>query len=163
MKDRSNMTENKCPIWQTSATYEPRTGDFSIINSPRASGRYWIDGTAKALCQHLNDQDKVRLTSEIIDQRISGIELPKVNGDTIASAKKRKALRYGQKIERLFRWFNYENFQPGLHFKIDSSDDDSNKTLAEGRAWIEDTNEAQLEEYLALLVDDQYLTLLRAV
>jgi hypothetical protein len=145
-----------CPIWRTQAEIEPTTGDFSIVNSPRAGGRYWISGTDIALCAILSNQEKAFLTSELIEQRMAGVELPKIGSDTIALSKKRKSLAYSQKVDRFFKWLNFSKFQPGEEIRIKGLDAETD--LAEGKAWIEADTDVQIEKYIEILINDGYFS-----
>jgi hypothetical protein len=150
------MNSNTCAIWGTAATHEPKIGDFSVIKSHRAGGiQYRITGTAVTQCQHLNDSQKALLTSEIIDQYISGVEVPEIDSELIEQAKKRKALTHNQKLDRFFRWLRFQNLQPGLIITLVGPD--SIHDVPEGRAWIEDSNGVQLAAYVRLLIEDGFL------
>lgn len=65
------MDENKCPIWGTPAT-GVRDGDKQLWNSPRAGGPYGLTGTAATVVGNLNNDERVRLTTWIIDQNRLG-------------------------------------------------------------------------------------------
>ncbi|MFM9975925.1 MAG: hypothetical protein ACKVON_15290, partial [Beijerinckiaceae bacterium] len=79
------MNDKTCPIWGTNATFEPKVGDYEIVNSPRAGGRYWISGSQIATLEsnQLSDIQKALLTSELISERISGNDLPKIEEGSI--------------------------------------------------------------------------------
>lgn len=70
---------SSCPIWGTPT--RPTTifnGDGQNVDSPRAGGKYFVDGRAALIVNDLNDREKARLTTWLIKQRRLGVERPKI-------------------------------------------------------------------------------------
>ena len=83
--------ETTCPIWGTPATEISAFGDYGRnIDSPRAGGRYFIDGTAEILIEKCGDRVKVRITTWLVEQRRLGISRPIIHENTIREAKQRR-------------------------------------------------------------------------
>jgi nucleoside 2-deoxyribosyltransferase len=81
-----------CPIWKTSAQILENAGDYQVVDSPRAGGKYWISGTAIAQVGSLTDNAKRLLTTWICEQRQAGLEAPKVQSNIVALIKSRQVL-----------------------------------------------------------------------
>jgi hypothetical protein len=52
------MSAQPCAIWKTQAQVLESAGDFSVFDSPRAGGKYWISGSAITQVLPLNDYAK---------------------------------------------------------------------------------------------------------
>ncbi|MBB3149938.1 hypothetical protein FHS21_006397 [Phyllobacterium trifolii] len=71
-----------CAIWK-SRTYDSNRGvigDRFQYDSPRASGKYEITGSAKALVGFMSERQKAYLTTWLVDQHHAGNEWPVVTG-----------------------------------------------------------------------------------
>lgn len=110
------MNENaRCPIWGTPATeYPTGGGDRHAIDSPRAGGRYFISGTAKAMVERRVNSSKARLTTWLIDQRRLGVDHPEVNSDTIKDAEARRPLPIRERADRYLRYLASLEPYPGF-------------------------------------------------
>ncbi|MEQ1888932.1 MAG: hypothetical protein ABL951_07110 [Alphaproteobacteria bacterium] len=96
---------DKCPIWGTPATFEPKLGDYECVNSPRAGGAYRISGTAIAVLKQQNDVlIRARLTTWLVDQRRLGQERPEVNSNTIELVMQRQPLPVHERADRLLKY-----------------------------------------------------------
>jgi hypothetical protein len=92
----------KCAIWDTEAEiFEPSTGDFSCINSPRAAGKYIITGSAAATAGSLGNVEKALLTTWLIDNRRLGDSTPRVTTREIELAKTWRKLSVAERRDRL--------------------------------------------------------------
>ena len=68
-----------CPIWGTPIRPdELYRGDGRYVDSPRAGGKYFVDGRAAIMVDDLTDRKKTHLTTWMIEQRRSGVERPEV-------------------------------------------------------------------------------------
>lgn len=90
------MADGNCPIWGTRARYEPKVGDYEIIDSLRVGGRYQISDSFIAILESsdLSALQRALLTSELISERISGNDLPKIGDGYIPIIKERRSLHY---------------------------------------------------------------------
>jgi hypothetical protein len=82
----------KCAIWGTEAQLLESAGDFQVIDSPRAGGKYWISGTAIGQIIPFTDHAKRLLTTRLCEQRHTGVEIPRIRGDVLELIKSRQPL-----------------------------------------------------------------------
>lgn len=108
------MNEDKpCPIWGTpNNSTENYRGDGLYVDSPRAGGKYFVDGRAEILVGNLDVREKARLTTWMIEQRRLGVERPEVwsheneieskarRPDMTVHARADELLKYIQKMTR---------------------------------------------------------------
>ena len=90
----SQMKKHTCPIWNTPAALFPCNRDGSVIDSPRAGGRYFVSGTAKTILQNPEDHGEllqIRLTTWLVEQRGLGNDCPEILSGRIADARQRPA------------------------------------------------------------------------
>ena len=102
-----NNTLLPCPIWGKpyDATGSDRIDGTILINSDRTGGEYVIDQSAWRNLGNLEDVQKLRLTTMLVDQRLQGNVAPKVTVDLIDSAKNKPPLPVHERAERLLRYF----------------------------------------------------------
>ena len=106
------MSENDipCPIWGTPAKIVKDYGGAACIDSPRAGGRYIIEGwiivSMKLRVQKLDEATKARLTSWLINQRLLGEETPLITSETIEDAKQRRDLPVYERMDRFLRYLS---------------------------------------------------------
>lgn len=78
------MPYAKCPIWGTEASVEETTGDFQVITSERAGGKFLISGTALATLGNWNtskNAERAALSQAILEANINGDKLKIFSGD----------------------------------------------------------------------------------
>lgn len=93
--------DDHCPIWGTPAEIDHTKGDCSIVDSPRAGGKYWISGTAEEEVKSCNHRCKARLTTFLVDQRNGGNECPRVDSRRVKWAEDGEDLTVWVRAERL--------------------------------------------------------------
>lgn len=81
-----------CVVWGTSAVILESTGDYKILDSPRAGGKYWISGTAIAQLGSVDDRARILLTAWMCDQRHVGVDVPEVTSSVLETLKSRRLL-----------------------------------------------------------------------
>ena len=110
----------RCPIWGTPATEYPTTlgEDRRAFESPRASGWYFITGTAESMLLSRDAPLKARLTTWLIDQRRFGVEHPEVNCDTVKEAEARRPLPIRERADRYLRYLASLEPYPGLSIPV---------------------------------------------
>lgn len=101
--------KEKCPIWGAKAEFDPKIGDYDIVNSPRAGGKYKISGTAEAIAEGFADNEKVLLTDWLLEQRRLGVKLPEITSDTLEVIKKRRPLLVYERADNLLRYLEQKN------------------------------------------------------
>ena len=131
------MSENDipCPIWGTPAKIVKDYGGAACIDSPRAGGRYIIEGwiivSMKLRVQKLDDATKARLTSWLIEQRLLGEEAPLITPETIEDAKRRRNLPLYERANRLLRYLRSIEPSVGKQFWLGREESPG------ARAWLE--------------------------
>ena len=160
------MTD-KCPIWGTNCDSSERdlnTGTHIVRNSPRAGGGdYEIDVIGSEV-DDLNEEEKARLTSILIEQRRRGNPLPIITTDEVQRAKQNHPLPVSERADRLLIFLSERSSHIGeeldipgpriteiywaLGIQVSGNLDFS--PFESALAWSESTNETEL----AILIDD---------
>ncbi len=94
-----------CVIWNTRTHDSGRSisGDKFQYDSPRAGGGYEITGTAKELLGSLNNTQKARLTSWLVEQHDAGNEWPLLTSTEVDRVKNTAPLGLGERRDRLLK------------------------------------------------------------
>ena len=96
--------DQKCHIWGGAADVVG-VGDARIIDSPGAGGKYKITGTASAVLlgdsPPVGDDEKVKLTDWLIEQREAGEEVPVINEGVLRHIKTRLKKSMSERIKSL--------------------------------------------------------------
>ena len=121
---------------------EPGRDGFTL-DSPRASGRYFISGTAAAMVQNRDERLKARLTTWLVDQRRLGNRCPEVTSGSIEDATRYRDLTVRQRVDRLLRFVADETPGIGVAFLLTNQ-----KTTCAAMVWSESTG---MEEVWFLL------------
>jgi hypothetical protein len=142
------MSETTCAIWNTPAEQLEKAGDFVVLDSPRAGGKYWISGTAIGQIGSLTDNAKRLLTTWLCEQRRAGFQVPKVQSGVVELVKARKPLPIMVRVTAALRTFGDQIVQLGDQI-IFSGPDDTNtlRFLAE----TESRNVNEFTEVLRML------------
>ena len=105
------MTTNikNCPIWGTpleGATIQLIDSQNGITwngyDSPRAGGSYRV--ATDAAIGELSAEEKARLTTWLVDQRLQGNQSPGITETTIKSIKTKRSLQVHERADRLLRF-----------------------------------------------------------
>ena len=122
-----------CPIWNSPASIEPRTGHGVTVDSPRAGGRYFITDTAAAILKPHDENLNARLTSWLIEQRRLGVTCPKLSSTSIDEIAQRRSLSIRQRADNLLRYIHRQLPHIGMDFTFDL--DSSLITDPQGNGW----------------------------
>ena len=143
-----------CPIWEVSCIVHPHnsdTGAYLIENSFRAGGNYEIVSSAIYLIRgSMNDSEKARLTSFLVEQRMRGIAVPRITQDEVLRAKESNSLPVHERAERLLRLFVDQSSSIGAVLEIFPLDltrgqaRDEFKLTQSAMAWSESTIDEEL-------------------
>ncbi len=150
-----------CPIWGTpTKPTELFSGDGRNVDSPRAGGRYFVDGRAEIMVGQLDDREKARLTTWMIKQRRSGIERPEIwsyeneiessirRPDLTVHTRADELLKYIQKkTPHVGRAFLASDFLPDMFAYTESVDSEELQFLTDyliGKGWLEESTEATI-------------------
>ena len=115
------MGAAQCPIWRTVVDEpSPIAGDYTIVHSARAGGRYRISGSAAAEIEQarLSDRERAKLTTWIIEQGLLG-DLPEVTTTTLRVVKQRRNLQVYERADRLLRYFARSSDYIGTEIRFD--------------------------------------------
>ena len=134
----TNNNSDTCPIWRDpySSTISDRVDGTILINSDRTGGEYVIDAPALLNLTNLEDVQKARLTTLLVDQRLQGNVAPKVTVELIEDAKNKPPLPVHERAERLLRYFARKSGNIGNELDIG---DDSDPLCQDSMAWSEST------------------------
>ena len=163
-------TNSECPIWGAECIVRPfyvDTDTHFIENSFRAGGNYELASSALYIIREgMDDSDKARLTSFLVEQRMRGIAAPRITQDEALRAKKRSPLPVHERAERLLRLFVDQSSSIGAtlmllplkdsHLRYDKSNEPDITQLA--MAWSESTTDEELRFLTSYLVEQGWIT-----
>lgn len=102
-----------CPIWAVDCIVHPLNADTNthlVQDSFLAGGDYEIfpidSGT---VIKDLDDSERARLTSFLVEQRMLGVEVPRITWAEVLRAKESKPLPVHERAERLLRFLANAN------------------------------------------------------
>ena len=102
------MTEQKCFIWGTEATFK----GAQILDSPRAGGMYKIMmvdfDEIIFLIESFTDDEKIKLTDWLIEQREVGTKYPEITTKILESVKSRRKKAMSERIKSLISYLAKE-------------------------------------------------------
>ena len=107
-------TDN-CLIWNEvhastiTELWEPTGPTSSVlrghwVNSERAGGSYVLWQKTEPLVESLNDQQKARLTTWLIDQRNQGVAIPEITKEVLEYATNKRNLQAHERAKRLLQY-----------------------------------------------------------
>ena len=152
-----------CPIWETNAWLAPHSGDYELVNSPRAGGIFRIDGSAEEIPKFKDNSLKAKLTSWLIEQRQIGVDEPKISPEIIDLVELRKSITFSKKIENFFRFIEQKDPKFNFSMNIIEAGESSGETL-ELSAAIEShgIDIHEIQAFLDLLEKLEYIRLNRS-
>ena len=120
------------PIWNPPATIrECSSRILHIKNSQRAGGDYEIAPDARDIAT-LDDTQKALLTTWLVDQRLQGIQCPRITNDIVKHAIAKKPLSVRKRAERLLQFMANQASRLG-----EELDSDQNAFRNGAYAWSE--------------------------
>ncbi len=154
----SNHTE-KCPIWKTPATCEYSSEWMLWVNSPRAGGEYFIrqEIATDIRLGRYDDRVKARLTSWLIEQKLLGVECPKMTGIKIKEASERQPLSVFERADRLLRYFQRRTRYPGKLFEYSVHMEENSEYLSQIMAWSESIQGEETDFFVDYLCDQGWI------
>ena len=142
-----------CPIWGSGFPAETHRSarDYytRVTDSPRAGGSYKIEDTVK-LTLSMDDQEKARLTTWIVNQNAQGAWLPEITHQIVEDAKRKSVLPVNERAMRLLQFIVRECGTVGATFE----------TRAENLgayAWSESTSESEVAYFIDFLLTKGWL------
>ena len=99
------MDENwRCEIWGTPSVGNGNTErSGTLVDSPRAGGKYFVTRRGKITLQGLDDRLKPRLTTWLVEQRRLGNDCPDIDFGTAGEAEARRDLRVAERADGVLR------------------------------------------------------------
>lgn len=158
---RSNYPGN-CFIWNDwgnstiTELWEPAEPNGYLlqghfVNSERAGGHYVLWQNAKPFTDGLDDQQKARLTTWLIDQRTQGDLVPEITPERLEYAIHRPSLQVHERAERLLKRLAYQADTIGV-------DIDVRRGTPSPYAWSESTEWEEVAFLLTYLRDCGWLS-----
>ena len=101
-------TRIECPIWKTAATLVS-SGDYGrqkAVISPRAGGKYALTATVEAVLQSLDDDDRLKITTWIVDQNRFGEVPAALDSNDLNQIGNRRKLSVLERRHRLIEFLN---------------------------------------------------------
>ena len=175
------LTDNRqtCLIWR--ATYDanwmriPTTDSFRV-DSWRAGGKYTISQVVEEdEVRNLSPDEKARLTTWLIDQRLLGVESPEVTKEIVEFTLQRSPLTDDQRADRLLRFLVTQSERAGDQIPLLLSDYVAEKIRKHGAinvnenavlalkrsygaaAWSESTQCSEIQHLLDHLRSNEWL------
>ena len=143
-----------CPIWggKYSAQVErsARDGLTFVIASPRAGGSFKIEDTVRVALD-LDDQEKARLTTWILDQNAKGAWLPEITREIVDYAKGVPPLPTYERANRLLRLIASRVEAVGYELEVSIAD-------PHALAWSESVKPGEVDYFLRYLREQGWLT-----
>ena len=98
------MESQQCPIWGTECESISQDENSEVVtDSPRAGGSYRLHNDAAAELGNLTDDEKARLTTILVRERLLGNTRPSITAATIANAKSAGKARMEERLTNLLK------------------------------------------------------------
>ena len=140
-----------CPIWgreyAASVTREPSEGKIYVDNSSRAGGSYIILHGAEDHIGRLKGDEKARLTTWLVDQRLQENNQPVITEEIVNYIKNKPAQPVDERANRLLRFFTRKSETPGAEVSIV----ENTPAGLEALAWTESLNWREITYYIIYL------------
>ena len=113
------MEDQQCPIWGTKCESITQAENSVIVNdSPRAGGSYRLYNDVAAELGNLVDDERARLTTALVRERLLGNPCPAVNLNAIETAKTASRARMEERLTNLLQHMVYSMTKAGLPVEI---------------------------------------------
>ena len=148
-----NLGPFKCPIWGTDADGMGSVNDprwIIVRDSARAGGGYRITVQAAGLVSGLEDREKARLTTWLVNSREQGDTRPVVSVDDVAYVQSKRPMSAHERAERLLQYIGRESTEVGSWVVVES--DTSN-----AYAWSESTKWEEVQYLLDYLEESGWI------
>ena len=107
----------KCRIWgedyEAVGHIPPDPGEVVVTESARAGGGYVIPGSVRQHLDGLDDEEKARLTTWLVDQRLQGNHGPTVTEEILKYVVDRHRLPIQERADRLLRFLSKQTTVAG--------------------------------------------------
>ena len=169
---------DRCPIWNAdaaTATEYKVSGYFHhptrvayVTYSARAAGGFVLPGVLLNLkLIDMSEEQRSRLTTWLIDQRMQGVEFPEISESVIEYAKNKPPLPVHERADRLLRYLVNSSDVTGesvtLGTLADTPDPYGHRGVYEGStsweamAWSESTKASEVQFFLNYLLEKGWI------
>ena len=147
------MQNSDCLIWapffdESAVNWDIR--DVAEVNSERTGGRYRISLEAFLLVRRMNEFEKARLTTWLVDQRMQGVRVPEITTERKRYATSRRNLPVHERADRLLRFLAEQVDTVGVGI-------DLNENTLSAFAWSESIKWKEVVYLLNYLRDSGWL------
>ena len=132
------MAEQQCPIWGTLCeSITPAEDSVTVTDSPRAGGSYQLYNDAAAELVNLTADEKARLTTSLVRERLLGNPCPAVNLNAIETAKTATRARMEERLTNLLLRMVDSMIKAGLpvEIRLDASHRGHSVNSEEAEVW----------------------------
>lgn len=144
-----------CPIWGTPAREFHEQGWGRAFESARTGGRFRISGTAEVTVQQASEQDKVRLTNWLVQQRKLGNPEPEIHSAIVEQSKSHPLATVGERAQFVLTYLEIVTEFIGETIKIESGSKEHHDLLA----WSGSTKGKEVSFLLKYLENEKFLIL----
>jgi hypothetical protein len=168
-------TEGKCPIWGVDCSFSqsnPFSRNIDLVKgSFRAGGDYEIAFPAHAALTNLDERAKARVTSVLVEQKLRGVDVPRLTEDDVIQATSRQELPPYERAERLLRLLANRSSQIGSLMELirhsvalrNGLDRHSSALSQAAMAWSESITDEELEFLFSYLERMGWITVGRRI
>lgn len=163
-----------CPIWNSDAATDTQykvSGHFDhgprvyrVAYSSRAAGGFVLpEVLVNSKLIYISEEQRARLTTWLIDQRMQGVEFPEISESVIEYVKNKQPLPAHERADRLLRYLVQLSSITGefvtLGTLADTPDPFGHRSLSEGptfweaMAWSESIKASEVQFFLGYLLE----------
>ena len=147
----------RCPIWSTPVKqiirYPGRDNLLAVQGSPRTDGNYEITAEASSYLGSLDESQKVKVTTRIIEERRNTGQTPLVTPQLIEAATRADPLPVYVRAERLLRYLANKRNPVGHSFVTQDIIEDVGAL-----AWSESSTPNEVAYFVSYLMNMSWLT-----
>ena len=151
-----------CRIWgeeYEAVGYVSQDPSYAEVReSARAGGGYITPGSVRQVLRSLDEREKARLTTWLVDQRLQGNSRPTVTEEIIEYAANRSSLPIYERADRLLRFMSEQTELAGEPIDLGQysprSEVPSNSISLGAMAWSESTSPSEIS-YLAEYLNEE--------
>lgn len=89
----------QCPIWKTACEDLGGTDEYFFVNSPRAGGVYKLYGSAQTQVTEASIEQKVLLTSWLVQQHHAGISAPEIRAEVMDQLSTIRLMSFSRRVD----------------------------------------------------------------
>jgi hypothetical protein len=148
-----------CAIWDSTELAPPSAGDYSDFDSHRAGGPYRVTGNALIHLARLKDEDRVKLTTWLVDQRRLGERRPTITDAVLDGLTILHPLRVRQRLDRALQLL--DELGAGAvarEFRLGGTQDETTERLRNlMAAWTGSVDREQVHWIVKQLLDEHLI------